>query len=685
MLNWDTPLPKAQPTALPSPSGTPAAVTPTAVPVESAPNKDRLAANAPVRAADKRVINGHTDINQLAPFQYPWAWEFFLNANKNHWTPLDINMSQDIQDYHRKLTAEERHVYENVLAYLTTSDILAMRNIGLAVMEKMTAPELQIYQARQVFDEAIHCFKEGTEVLTPQGWVDFRQLAEGQTVAQYCEEGSIEFVTPLGITRDHFEGNLIRFSSSVYESVVTPNHRCVAFDTRNDHKLIIQTADTMSVHNKTIPVAGKLKTQHTPSLSWLERLAIAYQADGTLMNSSSNDFTGTGYRFHFKRLDKIERLEEILSHVDVKYSKYICEDASTRIDIPKQGLTLVKDFSWVNFEAISYPWIREFIDELMNWDGSRSNDMLRFVTTNPDCYNVVMALGVMANYRCGVYKAETSAGNPAWTINLVDRPFVNGRSIEKTLEPYCGTVYSVGVPSTMLVVRYNDKVTVSGNTWTYQHCIESLGLDQGEIYNRYRVVPAINQKIQLANRRLNSILRANIDLEDRGELNNFVMAYLFFAGVFEGCWFYNGFSPIFALQRRSLMMGTAEQLQYIMRDEVLHAAFGIRVVKQIILENNVELDPAELRTMWDEAEAAEAAYAHYLLPKPILGYSAEGHIQQFRFIANRRARQLNLEEPFPGATVALPWLDEQANLRKEKNFFETRVTEYQTGSALKWD
>ena len=108
----------------------------------------------PVNADDKRVINGEADINQLAPFKYPWAWNYFLNANKNHWTPLDINMAQDVHDYRHKLTLEERHVYENVLSYLTTSDILAMRNIGLAVMEKMTAPELQIYQASQVKEKS---------------------------------------------------------------------------------------------------------------------------------------------------------------------------------------------------------------------------------------------------------------------------------------------------------------------------------------------------------------------------------------------------------------------------------------------------------------------------------------------------------------------------------------------------
>ncbi|ARU58647.1 class Ia ribonucleotide reductase subunit beta [Oleiphilus messinensis] len=331
----------------------------------------------PINPEDKRVVNGGADVNQLAPFKYPWAWEFFLNANKNHWTPLDINMAQDVHDYQHKLTTEERHVYENVLAYLTTSDILAMRNIGLAVMEKMSAPELQIYQARQVYEEALH-------------------------------------------------------------------------------------------------------------------------------------------------------------------------------------------------------------------------------------------------------------------------------------------------------------------TWTYQHCIETIGLDQREIYNRYRVVPEIYGKIKLANRRLNAVLTTEMDLRNRDNLEQFAMSYLFFAAVFEGCWFYNGFSPIFALQRRGLMKGTGEQLQYIMRDEVMHCAFGLRVVRQLLKEENLKLDARAVQAMWEESLAAEKAYAGYILRDPILGYSAEDHVAQFQFIANRRAKQLGLSEPFPGAESRLDWLDEQASMRKEKNFFETRVTEYQTGASLSW-
>ncbi len=373
MLNWDNPLSSSSAAKI----SDSAMIDPAVQYLVDELDHDELGHLEPVRAEDKRVVNGQSDINQLAPFKYSWAWKYFLNANKNHWTPLDINMTQDVQDYHHKLNGNERHVYENVLAYLTTSDIMAMRNVGLAVMEKMSAPELQIYQARQVYEEALH-------------------------------------------------------------------------------------------------------------------------------------------------------------------------------------------------------------------------------------------------------------------------------------------------------------------TWTYQHCIETIGIEQGDIYNRYRVVPEIYSKIKIANQRLNAVLRADIDLTKRDDLQEFLMSYIFFAAVFEGCWFFNGFSPIFALQRRGLMKGTAEQLQYIMRDEVMHCSFGIRTVKQIMLEEKITPDAGALRQMWDEAEAAETAYASYILREPMLGYNAAQHIEQFRYIANRRARQLGFDEPFPGAQCALSWLDEQSNIRKEKNFFETRVTEYQTGGGLNW-
>jgi len=325
---------------------------------------------------DKRVIDGKTDVNQLMPFKYHWAWRDFLDAQKNHWTPLDISMSDDIADY-PKLSPDEKHIYDNVMATLSTMDIMAMRNIGLAVMEKITAPEIQIYMGRQVDEECIH-------------------------------------------------------------------------------------------------------------------------------------------------------------------------------------------------------------------------------------------------------------------------------------------------------------------TWAYSHCIETLNLPQYEIYNRYRVVPEIRQKMEMAKSMLDPICDTSLDTMKEDDLCQFLLSYMFFAGIFEGMWFYGGFTPIFALSRIGKMRRTAEQLQYIMRDEAFHVAFGMRTIRAIMEEKDYRPPEEMVQNMFIKSYQAEAIYADYILQNPILGYNADMHKGQIRYLGNRRLKQLGYN-PIDNAPNTVPWLDEQVNINKEKNFFETKVTEYQSGSALMWE
>ncbi|MBV1959167.1 MAG: hypothetical protein KUG53_00405, partial [Pseudomonadales bacterium] len=109
MLNWDDPLaPPVSPSVAPKTSDlnkqneiNGASSKPVETIKQAAVNQveNDKETPKPVNVEDKRVVNGLTDINQLAPFKYPWAWNYFLNANKNHWTPLDINMAQDLHDY----------------------------------------------------------------------------------------------------------------------------------------------------------------------------------------------------------------------------------------------------------------------------------------------------------------------------------------------------------------------------------------------------------------------------------------------------------------------------------------------------------------------------------------------------------------------------------------------------------
>ena len=92
-----------------------------------------------------------------------------------------------------------------------------------------------------------------------------------------------------------------------------------------------------------------------------------------------------------------------------------------------------------------------------------------------------------------------------------------------------------------------------------------------------------------------------------------------------------------------------------------------------------------MKTLVKEAVKLEVAYAHDTMPRGILGLNANMFEDYLGFIANRRCAQIGLSEPYPGATNPFPWMSEVMDLQKEKNFFETRVTEYQTGGALSWD
>ena len=226
------------------------------------------------------------------------------------------------------------------------------------------------------------------------------------------------------------------------------------------------------------------------------------------------------------------------------------------------------------------------------------------------------------------------------------------------------------------------------HTHAYQYCIESLGMDEGEIFNMYREIPSVAKKASWGLKYTQQIsdptFQTGTPETDKQLLRNLIAFYC----VLEGIFFYCGFSQILSMGRRNKMTGTAEQFQYILRDESMHVNFGIDVINQIKIENP---------HLWDEEMKAEAAqmilegteleimYARDTMPRGVLGMNASMMEEYLQFIANRRLTQIGLDEEFKGATNPFPWMSEIMDLRKEKNFFETRVIEYQTGGALNWE
>lgn len=225
------------------------------------------------------------------------------------------------------------------------------------------------------------------------------------------------------------------------------------------------------------------------------------------------------------------------------------------------------------------------------------------------------------------------------------------------------------------------------HTHSFQYICESLGLDEGELFNMYREVPSITDKAAWALKYTQSFADPNFRtgtlIHDREFLRDLIAFYV----VFEGMWFYTGFAQILSLGRRNKMVGIAEMYQYILRDESVHLNFGIDVINQIKIENPqlwTGSFQAEVKQMLLEACELEVAYGRDTLAGGFLGLNAEQCETYMHFIVNRRCEQLGLPAIFADPANPFPWMSEIIDLRKEKNFFETRVTDYQTGGSLNW-
>jgi ribonucleoside-diphosphate reductase beta chain len=224
------------------------------------------------------------------------------------------------------------------------------------------------------------------------------------------------------------------------------------------------------------------------------------------------------------------------------------------------------------------------------------------------------------------------------------------------------------------------------HTHAYQYIVESLQMDESRIFNMYREVESIYNKD-------NMVLSLNEGIFDpnfkTGTFENdqlFLENIIVFSLIMEGIFFYSSFAVMFGFQRQNKLTGSAEQIQYIMRDESQHLNFGINLVNSIKEEQPELWTPEFQQKMVDKVKSAvvlEYTFATEVFPKGIFGMNADGFKQYIEHIADRRLATIGLPAQY-NVTNPFPWMSEAVDLNKEKNFFETRVTEYKTGGQLSW-
>ncbi|MDE0852986.1 MAG: ribonucleotide-diphosphate reductase subunit beta [Nevskia sp.] len=225
------------------------------------------------------------------------------------------------------------------------------------------------------------------------------------------------------------------------------------------------------------------------------------------------------------------------------------------------------------------------------------------------------------------------------------------------------------------------------HTHAYQYIVESLGLDEGEVFNMYHEIPSIHDKAAFVLPFIQTLTDPRFRTGTADNDQRLLRSLIAFACIMEGLFFYVGFVQVLSFGRRNRMVGAAEQYQYILRDESMHLNFGIDLINQIKIENPYLWTTQfrdEIAGLIKQAVELECRYAHDTMPRGVLGLNAAMFSTYLRYVANRRCAQIGLGPVMEDATNPFPWLSELMDLKKEKNFFETRVTEYQT-SGLAWE
>lgn len=225
------------------------------------------------------------------------------------------------------------------------------------------------------------------------------------------------------------------------------------------------------------------------------------------------------------------------------------------------------------------------------------------------------------------------------------------------------------------------------HTDTFIYCVDSLGLDPEEIFTMYDRIPSIKEKDDYVVNLTKTVFDPNFETKTTEDIQKFLHDLVGFYVIMEGIFFYAGFAMMLALKRKGKMVGIGEQFEFIMRDESVHLAFGcdlINTIKQEFPDAWTKEFQDELVKLIKDSVELEKIYARDACPDGIVGINSEQFVIYVEHIADRRLQRIGLPEQY-GTENPFPWMSKSTDLNKEKNFFETRVTEYQSASNLDWE
>lgn len=307
------------------------------------------------------------------------------------------------------------------------------------------------------------CYSDDTLILTPDGWMEFKELDENSLVAQVNSDDSYEFVKPIKIVNEPYTGLMYHYHDfhGKMDLLVTPTHRMLykKFDSWKEelaHDLKPNNYEKSFIRSANARDKGR-------KLSFIERLKIAFQADGSYVTGTSSSI-----RFSFSKIRKIKRLEDLLIENNILYEIYKLSDGRVEFNIKIDSINVSKDFHWVDLSNLCSNWCKEFIEELSHWDSHiRNEGRIKFDTTTKSVIDVVEIISISAGYGCLISKYEDDRKDifsDVYTANILFNNKISGQSIETDILKYDGNIVCVSVPTGKILVKRNKCTMICGNS-----------------------------------------------------------------------------------------------------------------------------------------------------------------------------------------------------------------------------
>lgn len=540
---------------------------------------------------------------------YPELWKLYKGLKELDWDENEF----DYSTCNVQFKTCDKHTYDmmiKTLAWQWEADSVANRSITTILGPVCTSTEAWAGWSRISENE---CYIDGTEALTPTGWKDLKDITLNDLVAQYSpEDRSITFVNPTDKIEKEYEGSLFSFKSHQghFHQVVTPNHRMLVrkrFDNSYTVKLAHETDYQLGSAKDLISAdsSGYLSGIDN-RLTTLERFFIAVQADGFVSDRYDGSKVGTiPVWFSFSKQRKIDRLINIVTQLGFTWTELTPkpsqgntkERRNFKVNVPLEYSSYIKNFSYFSLAEKDLSWCRDFLNEIIHWDGHYTKNTGILNTTNEEVALFVQAVASVAGMKTHLRRIPDNRKetfNDIFRVTWKDQPFTSGQTIVKEEIPYKGTVRCLTVPSGFFVVRYKNAVSIGGNCLhaaTYSEIVRNSFDDPSDILDeilsvqesiaRLQTVSSIFDKAHTTSHRYALGLIPKEEMQDAyNDIFMFIVALL----CLERIQFMASFAVTFAIcDGTGLFQPIGKAVQKIAQDEFeIHVQFGMEVLKNLL-------------------------------------------------------------------------------------------------------